>query len=424
MELPATRLYFMSFKTQLIILAVFLIFSQTSAALEAPFLSDRLSISGFGTVAATNAGDDELGYYREFTNHDQTKNWALTTDSLLGAQFDMHISSNLDASLQLVAKDRANNGLEESIEWAYLKYQPASDWRVRAGRMGLDLYMLSEYRNVGFAYLWVRPVTEFYTPVVFTHFDGLDISYNQQMKSGFIQLKLFAGQSSVDVDAGDDYFTLDVEDLIGVNVLYETLTWKTRATIATAKVEDVKNSPVAPLQTALSSVPGLLWPDAASIVDDLEPVGKRLTYYSIGAAYDKGWQIQSELAYIDSDWDFFPSLYSAYVSVGKRFGEFTPYIVASRIKMADDHYEVSSVPPGFGLEPLQTLTQASLDQVRMDQQTFSLGVRWDAMPQLAFKAQWDYTRINDQAGALWAQNEFPISDRYQNVFTISMDFLF
>jgi hypothetical protein len=46
---------------------------------------------------------------------------------------------------------------EPELTWAFISYAPVPDMKVRAGRLGWDVYMLSDSRNVGYSYLWVRP---------------------------------------------------------------------------------------------------------------------------------------------------------------------------------------------------------------------------------------------------------------------------
>lgn len=57
----------------------------------------------------------------------------------------------------MVGRDRLDNTFENSVEWAFLKGRLFPKLIVRAGRLGVDVFMLSEYRNIGFAYPWVRP---------------------------------------------------------------------------------------------------------------------------------------------------------------------------------------------------------------------------------------------------------------------------
>lgn len=176
-----------------------LILSLTLDELSLAEDDSAIQVSGFGSLFATHAGNEKLGYYHEYTNLSQTGDWALTTDSNLGLQLDAKLSPQLSATVQTVFKDRVKNGVDENIDWANLKYQPNSNVALRVGRMALGVHMLSEYRDVGYAYLWVRPITEFYSPVVFSHFDGIDATYEIPLQSGTIQYKLLAGLSNADL---------------------------------------------------------------------------------------------------------------------------------------------------------------------------------------------------------------------------------
>jgi hypothetical protein len=91
--------------------------------------------------------------------------------------------------VQWVARNHAGAFFEQNLEWAYLRWRPWNDLDLRVGRLGLDVFLLSDYRNVGYAYPWMRPPQEFYAPLFPYHLDGADIAQRFHLGEGFLTLK-------------------------------------------------------------------------------------------------------------------------------------------------------------------------------------------------------------------------------------------
>ncbi len=74
---------------------------------------------------------------------------------------------------------------------------------------------------------------------------------------------------------------------------------------------------------------------------------------------------------------------------------------------------------------LQKGTLAGINTVRIDQSTWSLGLRWDVSPYVALKAQMDHVQINPYGYGLWASNVERIDEsRNVQVFTLNLNFIF
>jgi hypothetical protein len=75
--------------------------------------------------------------------------------------------------------------------------------------------------------------------------------------------------------------------------------------------------------------------------------------------------------------------------------------------------------PAQGLAEAAT---AAANYTAGEQQTTSLGVRWDISPQVALKAQWDRTHVEVNGGGLWRTST--LSEATLNVVGVSLDFVF
>lgn len=385
--------------------------------------TERLRVSGFGTLGLTWGGKKNYGIQKEYTHDFQYGNVSVLTDSVFGLQLDFNITKHLDATIQAVAEDRIRQDFNNIVDWAYLSYRPTSNLVIRAGRMGIDLFMLSEYRNVGYAYLWTHPVIEFYKPISLSHYEGIDFRYSRRIKPGYFEFKVFGGQTGSDINVGNGEFNLRMRPFVGFNTSLEDNDWKIRLTYSTTDTAFIK-APADPLVNALNLVPQALWPQASALHDRLKGVDTQTHYFSAGFSYDKhNWIIQSEFSLIASRWASV-DMTNGYLSVGRRIGPVTLYTVGSYARSSSrprvDQNQILSAD----LRDLAFATQNLLDAVRIDQNTVSVGLRWDFYPRTALKLQWDHTWTRKHGGGLLDLKKPLDHDITLNMFSANLNFVF
>ncbi|MDH5553479.1 MAG: hypothetical protein OEX82_09150 [Nitrosomonas sp.] len=386
--------------------------------------SERVRVNGFGTFGMTSAGTKLHGFHKELNQSGQFGGLSASSGSNLGMQLDVDILSNLSATVQAVVEERARYDFNNMVDWAFLRYQVNPNMVARAGRMGTDIFMLSEYRNVGFAYLWAHPVTEFYAPVLFSHFNGADLKYSYPIKAGHLDFKVFGGQTHADAQTGRSDLHMTMRPFFGANVMFESEHWKARLTFSRAKLSSVRG-PTDQLAGLFNQVPAAVWPQLATLPDKLNGEGRWVIYQSAGLAYDNNkWLVQSEIAMVSSEWSG-ANLLNGYFSVGRRFGSVTLYSVAasarSRDKLTKVNAPLVSLP---GLDQLQIGAQNAFRSARINQSTVSLGMRWDFRPKMALKAQWDHTWVDRNGGGLLVLKEPLEKDITLNIFSVNLNFIF
>ena len=385
--------------------------------------TERLRLSGFGTLGVTSAGKEKFGLQKDFIHDAQFGGVSVLTDSVFGLQLDMNLFQDLSMTVQAVAEDRARQNFNNIVDWAYLSYRPTPSTIVRAGRMGIDLFMLSEYRNVGYAYLWTHPVVEFYKPISLSHYEGFDFKYGRRFEPGFFEFKVYGGQTGSDIKISNGELALRMRPFVGANASLESDNWKVRLTYATTNTSRL-DTPFQSLLNTLNQIPQTAWPQAASLRNSLTGKDKQTHYYSIGLAYDDSqWTVQSEFAMMTSKWISL-DMTNGYLSVGRRFGSVTLYTVGSyaksgkRLRIDPTQITVS------GLDSLASTTQLLADASHTDQNTISLGARWDFYPRMALKAQWDHTWVRKNGGGLLLLIE-PLDQAITlNTFSLNLNFVF
>jgi len=408
---------------QLCVFFAISIFTFQSAILHA----EKTTVRGFSTIGLvkSNSGDDLLYRRNLARTAENSDSWSFKSDTTLGLQVDTVLSDQWSASAQAVYKNRIDQSLENSIEWAYLRYHHSPDdpFSYRIGRLGVDVFMLSEYRNVGYAYLWARPPQEFYSPLAFDYIDGADVTFSKLFDDTFFQARLTLGTTQNNFVY--DEVTLKVSPAIATSLLWETDQWKFRLGYARIKLSD----PVEfyqPLVDALNASEPV-WPDAPNIADNLNLKGKKFDYYTLGLTYDNNsWIVQTELNRVETSNNIFTSSHSAYLSVGRRIDNFTVFGIGSIIENTDDINQVSA-PLGFAPPQtfaLQNIVQEQYDQTGVDQRSLGLGVRWDITHNTALKAQWDRTWVKPDGAGLWAKDSTNTTDETIDTFSINLNFLF
>ncbi|MBX3631130.1 MAG: hypothetical protein KF908_14730 [Nitrosomonas sp.] len=385
--------------------------------------TERFRISGFGTLGVTSAGKKDYGIKKEHTHDAQFGDVSVLTDSVFGLQLDLNILKNLDATIQAVAEDRIRQDFNNIVDWAYLSYKLTPNSVIRAGRMGIDLFMLSEYRNVGYAYLWTHPVVEFYKPVSLSHYEGFDFRYSRRISPGYFEFKVFGGQTGSDINVGSGELNLRMRPFVGFNTSLEDNDWKLRFTYTTTDTAFIK-SPTDSLVNALNQVPQTIWPQAAVLYDQLKGINTQTHYFSAGFSYDKhNWVVQSEFALIASRW-IGVDMTNGYLSAGRRIGPVTFYTVGSYAKSGSHPRIDQNQHFPADLEGLATATQNLLNALHIDQNTVSVGLRWDFHPKAALKAQWDHTWTRKHGGGLLELKKPLDHDITLNTFSLNLNFVF
>lgn len=394
------------------------------------FAPNRFSFNGFATLGAVRGGSDALGYRQDVAEDGVFEDdWSLKTDSLLALQFGIRLSDNLDAAMQFVYEDRATNGIKESLKWAYLRYRFSPEFTARAGRIGFDLFMLSDYRQLGFSYLWARPPIEFYGPLAFEYFDGADIGYSAPLGIGTLRAKFFAGSSDTAVDFIDDNDKLRLDEAIGATVNWETTHWQLRVSATSVEFSDDLQQTYGTdiFIAALLAAAQLGWTDAEGIAEQIELKDVTANYYAVGISYDNApWVIQTEINYFDAEEHLFKSYSGRYLSIGYRIASTTLYGLMARGKQMTSRDKIPAPPAALApfLTPLQESLQTLYDFNYINQHSVSLGFRWDIRYNLALKSQWDRTWVEDAGGLLWDQKNNATQKETIDTYSLNLNVIF
>jgi hypothetical protein len=391
---------------------------------------DTLRVSGFGTLGYANDDRSDLSPNRDLSQ--KAKNGAATgaswrLDSRLGVQLEYSVNRSMDLVGQFVVRDQYKSDVESVTELLYLSFRPHTRLDFRVGRINFDAFLMSDHRNVGYAYSWVRPPAEFYAWIPIFSMNGIDAAYNLQSKDVHWRIKAQAGNSSVTLPIVNGY-KFKAQNMLGLSVTRQSELWRIKASYSQLKIDDDVPA-FAPLHQGLDFVVAVSMPavsaEAADLIRQLSYKNARIKYTTLGAVFDDGiWLAQAEIAHTATSAEAIPHGEVGYVSVGRRIDDWTPFVLlsASRPK---NKVHVATNDWGVFNSSLRDPAVFSVNQTRIEQRSLSIGTRYDFTNQMALKLQWTHSVIKPFGYALWwtEPQRFDKTTRV-NQISASFDFTF
>jgi hypothetical protein len=357
-----------------------------------------LKLSGFGTVGAAYSSEKNADYLvDEFKPNGPgyTHNPSFDADTRVGLQLSAQFTPSVSAVLQVIAQQNYQNSYRPGVEWANVRWQPMPDLALRAGRVVLPVFMVSDTRRVGYANPWVRPPVELYSMIPVTFSDGFDAAYRVATGPAMHNLQATFGTSDSHFPAASGFepSVAKVRDIAAAFDNVEIGPATLRVSYGQAKLN-------IPSYQQFSDAFAAFGPIGQAIADKYTVVNKRITFVGLGAAYDPGaWFVQAEWARFKTN-SVLGTKEAGYVSGGYRFGKLTPYATYARSRLASNLTEpglpVAALPPA--VQPTAAFLNGLLNQQLNfvpRQSTASVGLRWDVFRNAAVKVQYDHIDLDD-----------------------------
>jgi hypothetical protein len=349
-----------------------------AAAGNDDLVAPTFSFNGFGTVGVVHSTDTQADFV---SNPAQPKGagftspWSATPDTKLGMQFNLAPTDRLSAVAQIMSQYQYDGTFRPDLEWFNVKYLLTPDLSIRVGRIAIPTFMISDSLNIGYALPFARIPAEVYAQLPITHSDGIDGSYRIHVGAVANTVQVFLGGFKSKLPNQGTY---DTQNLYGI--------------------ADTIDYGATTLHFSYQTLRYNLSFDGLELRKDPQQVA------TVGAGYDPGkWFVSAEL--IRAPDDAFGLFYSWYANGGYRFDQVTPYLGYARATMN----RVGSL----GLPPF------------IDQDTATLGLRWDLRKNIDFKAQLD--RVARHGGF----NQFLVNQQpgfqqrgTDELLTVLIDFVF
>jgi len=377
-----------------------------SGLADAEFVYDKFSLRGFYTLDASLVGGHDVLVSTTDGGLLLLKKGQVSFDSsAFGLQGDLKLTDNLSLTGQLVSSKLIDDNYTPNLEWAYVNYDLGDDMDVRAGLRKIPFLQGTELRYVGFSRLWVRPITPDSGASGFDSYIGAELTKSLQWKDFNIELQGVAGRPKHQLDIIDGRWLA----------------------LAGARLERSQSW----IKVVLLGVDYEAYTPRNELVD-----GHAKSYMaSIEGEWSHGKAIlNSGLTYSHADVN--PDDVMGYLSVGYRWGKWTPYLLLQDRRMYFDASEVGDAlghnppppggqpPPPTGGQPPPPPESAGMPSVpdgRYRNFTFSLGLRFDLNPTTDIKAAFERQFVDDDAGSINSAGE----GHYEaNVFSIVLDGVF
>jgi hypothetical protein len=370
------------------------------------------AFSGFGTVGYVQTNTDLAEFVSPGQPAGASKDGSFNPDSKIGGQVNAKANNVFSGTVQAVAKYNSAGNWRPTVEWAFLKAQATPELAVRAGRIGLPFYMVSDYLNVNYSNLWVRPPLDVYGQVAFSHFDGADAIYQASVGGATLTGQVFYGETNTPPPV-----RIHSHQQMGLNLTAEFDNGITlRLGRAQAKIT-VDSTSLDGLVGILSQTP------FASVGEELSVTKKAASFTGVGISYDHESFVGSAEFTKRKTASYISSTTGWSVTGGYRLGKFTPYAVVSKVKVDDGNVN-DTIPAGVPqLAALRAGVEGLPAGQNLAQKTDSVGLRWDAYKNLAVKAQYDHVKPDGGPG-LFERVQPGFGTSAVSVYSVSVDFVF
>lgn len=394
--------------------------------------------SGFGTLGATHSDTREADYRGSIFQPNgpgRSGSTQFGVDTKLGGQLIANLGNGVTATVQVVADHRADNSYTPQFEWANLKYQINDAWYVRAGRVVAPVFMISDYRNVGYSLTNVRPAYEIYMLNPFTHLDGAEMGAKFDVAGGTLSAQASGGRLNVPVKNRGDMQTIYVTGSDrNINLSYEKGASTLRIGYNKTKTSS-QNDDIAQLDRLFSYGSWVGYPTPNGNLHNIEA-----TLLDLGYIYDDGkWLAQAELVQDRSEGPSIQDTDAWSALLGYRVGKWTPYAAYSSMRSKEPPLRYAPANPGNPASPFYPMLQQlanginqfdSLVNTHNQQHTVTLGARYDLAKNVAVKTQWDRTfkpsmlpGLN-RGAFMNPTTAFTEGSYTVNLYTVTLDFVF
>jgi hypothetical protein len=382
--------------------------------------SDMFSLRGYGTVGAVHSSYDQADFKTDAsapTGAGRSHDWSFGGMSKLGLQLDAELSQKWSSSIQVLSEYGYSGNYKPDIQNAYVKYQYSPSTSYRVGRFRpQQLYMLTEFTRVGFAFPWARPPLENYKS--FGGYDGGEFSSTFSASDVLLTLRGFAGQGFLQIKPSPDILGLDfkAESTWGLSLTGSLENWEFFGT----HVQNKNRTEGSPSITQVLDVyRNSNNTDLQALAQKYAFKGKTFYFDGVGVSYDpQNWFARAEWSSTRFDTLLIGKNLAAYVTAGVRLGAFTPYVIYGREKYRGDRSAGATDTIGAFSQIL-----AGNDASR---HSVSAGVRWDFKKDMDFKLQFTQVRkdTDTSSNGLTYQSSGTTAPKSYNLIFAGIDFVF
>ncbi|MBX2836832.1 MAG: porin [Gammaproteobacteria bacterium] len=378
------------------------------------------SFSGYGTLGYALLDDPNAEYRTGEAQDGADKNGSFEVDSRIALQLDAVFNSEFSAAIQGIIREAEDGDAAPQLEWGFLRWLPTHNLEVRVGRMSLPVFSISDYREVGYSTVLLRPPEDVYSQIPLRRFDGADITLEANRNRTLLRWQVYTGVAREEIF---EDLEPDAKNILGTSLWVERGPLRARLSYSRADMDvDSKNANVAAVSAGIAQAQAAV-PALSAIADDF--AGKRvpLEFTAIGLTLDFD-RVFADLEFAQRRIDNWVSnVDSLSLAVGTRIGEWRPYAFVSALNEIDGDRRID-LPDNPAFTELEAGINAFYEP--RDQNTFGLGARWDYSDRIALKGQIEQVSRDEIGISLLRGNADDGTDTGDDVTLVSftIDFIF
>lgn len=375
------------------------------------FAESKLDISGFARLVGGYL-DEEFATYQGYDN-----SLSFSADSLIGAKAEYTFNDKWSLVAQGIVTE--SDERKSGLDWLYVSYQPDRDWKIDIGRYRTPFLEYSEVVDVGFSYPWVIPPQTVYGNLLFSSVEGAKVTRQFSVGDTNLVLTAFGGRFDGLLFDADGGANSEVDLLSGVNLRLNSGGFRARLSYVKGDFELDING-LTELQDGLRLAG---FEDTANVLEINDEVD--LIQASLG--YDKlNYFFIGEVSLIDGKSRLAPQVKGGYVTAGL-FDDSLTYYASLSVFRTSNRFIENNVP--LGLDPRLDVLSVGVDRfidgrIQDSIDTLTLGVRWDILPNLAFKTEVSLLNGRDGERASFSNVDEENFNRQAAVYLFSVDWLF
>jgi hypothetical protein len=384
------------------------------------------SWAAFGTLGVVHSSENQADFARNTLiprGAGASAEWASNVDSMVAAQLTAALTPKFSAVVQALSEYNYDNTFRPHLEWANLRYAVTPGLALRVGRIAVPVFMHTDTRRLGFALPWVRTPTEVYELIPFTSNDGIDLIWQQALGRGVNTLQVAFGESETRFrDAAGANQALVTRDQFVATDSFEIGALTLRLAYGQAHLTVAAAQPLFDAYRQFG-------PAGNAVADRFEARGRLARFHGTSAVWDPGsWFLMAEWGHLDTH-NIGGRRHGWYTSAGRRLGKFTPYATYAKSDVdtptSGQGLDLAQLAPEFVplASELNAILNAELNSVSR-QDTWSLGLRWEALRGLAIKVQYDYIDLApDSFGTFNFRQPGYVPGGTAELFSVTFDFV-
>ncbi|MBC7860368.1 MAG: porin [Burkholderiaceae bacterium] len=417
----------------------------------APAGATDLAFSGFGTLGYTRS-DQDYSYERFVNDAGSAKR-----DTLLGAQMDARFSPQWGATVQakLAPAADSDTGWKPTLAWAFASWRPNNDWLLRAGKLRVPGYMNAENMDVGATFDYARLPTEMYSLAPTMDFKGLAASRYWRDDDNELTLEGYWGkadfhwryhyrESLLDFSQGAYYMPMEVDKMAGLALTLRRNddTYRIGYHVGDATRTDARILPATFPFVALAPGLGYYQTDnrlPGPGLGNNKSLDYQVLYLGADVSLPHDFRVIGEYGRRKVNRiDIGPSSTSAFVSVLKKIGPWTPYVNYAQLRSSATQRNLYAAVNGTQLPPqaaqllgpeyvalINAAQRVGADNIsNFDQRAWSVGASYALSATSKLKAEWSRVRFGQGSSMIDTPPAGPIRNQSMQMLTVAYSVVF